>query len=105
MMTAGSPGVRWRSANTATATTPMTGMVAASRRRISGSMDGSGDLHVPEERRDELQDALHVLAERGGQHVLAPRHVRDLVEGDPLDLVGELLAPHGLGGAHEVGDE
>src|ERR1051325_3155419 len=107
MMTAGSPGVTCRSAKTARATTTITGMVATNRRRISASMTGtrSADRHVPEERRDELEDAGDVLAGRGRLRPLAPRHVGHLVERDLLDLLGERLAPGLIARAHEVGDE
>src|SRR5687767_4011487 len=102
MMTAGSPGVTCRSAKTAMATTPMTGTVATRRRRISANTrrSPSGDRDVPEQRRDELQDAADALAVRGRQDVLAPRHVGDLVQRDLLHLLGELLALRRVGGPH-----
>src|SRR5262249_21695087 len=51
------------------------------------------DLHVPEDRRGELKDPLDLLAEGRRRKPLAPRHEGHLVEGDLLDLLGELLAP------------
>src|SRR5919202_3915593 len=101
MMTAGSPGVTCSSAKTAMATTPITGMVATRRRTISGTTT-SGDRHVPEQRRRELEHAAHRLAVGGRQDPLAERHVHHLVVGDLLDLLGELLLLRAVGGARPL---
>src|SRR5690242_9863090 len=124
MICAGSPGVRWRSAKTVRATTAITGTVAAIRLRISGSMaaapshpvqNGRSDggrrapaashLHVPEDRCAELEHALDVLPERARRDELPPRHVRDLVVGEELDLLRELLLLGGVRFAHPLGPE
>src|SRR3990172_1265728 len=103
MMTAGSPGVRCSSPKTVRATTPMTGMVARIRRAISGSTTPRA-LHgdVPEQRGAELQDPLHVLAEAAGDDELPPGHIRHLVVGDELDLLGDLLLLGRVGLPDEV---
>src|SRR6185369_12942382 len=54
---------------------------------------------VPEQRRRELQHAAHALAIERGLNVLAPRYERDLVEGNDLDLLGQLPALGRVGGA------
>src|SRR4030095_10769240 len=101
MIWAGSPGVRCRSAKTVMATTPMTGMVARTRRAISSSTTG-GALHldVPEDRGAELEHALDVLAERARRDELPPRDVGHLVVGEELDLLGEPLLLRRIGLAH-----
>src|SRR5262245_34026283 len=103
MIWAGSPGVRWRSAKTVMATTPMTGMVARTRRAISSSTTGR-ELHldVPENGGAELQHALDVLAKRARRDELPPRHVRHFVVGEELDLLGELLLLGGVRLAHPL---
>src|SRR4029434_418213 len=70
-------------------------------------MPGSAlrDLHVPKNRRCELEDVADVLAEGRRLEPFAPWHVRDLAESDLLDLFGELLPLRLIGRAHQVGDE
>src|SRR5882672_12851790 len=99
MTAAGSPGVRRSRPKTTSATTAMTGMVAASRRIRRGSSYLGLDRHVPVQAGREGQHPLHVLPVRGGLGVLAPRDVRDLVVGERLHLVRDLPALRGVGGA------
>src|SRR5207244_702585 len=99
MTAAGSPGVRRSRPNTTSATTAMTGMVAASRRMRRGSSYLPLDRDVPVETGREGQHTLHVLPVRGGLRVLAPGDVRYFVIGERLHLVRDLPAFCGLGGA------
>src|ERR1700716_3184393 len=99
MTAAGSPGVRRSRPKTARATTPMTGMVAASRRTRRGSSYLPLDRDVPVQARREGQHTFHVLPIRGGLGVLAPRDVRHFVVGKRLHLVRDLSALRGIGGA------
>src|SRR5438045_67587 len=98
MTAAGSPGVRRSSPKTTSATTIITGTVAASRRTISGSSELPLDRDVPVQAGRERQHALDVLPVRRWLRVLPPRHVRDLLVRQHLDLVGDLLALRGVGG-------
>src|SRR5947207_10355793 len=63
------------------------------------------DRYVPEDRCGELENTLDVLSEGRRLEPFAPRHVRNLFEGDLLDLVGELLALRLIGRTHPVGGE
>src|SRR5262249_18234793 len=58
--------------------------------------------HVPQKRRRELKHASHRLPVDRGLHVLPPRNVRHLIERHNLDLLSELLALRGIGGADPV---
>src|SRR4029077_4366162 len=107
MSAAGSPGVRCRRAKTVKATTPMTGMVATIRCRISGSTSRprfSAPLHldIPEDGGAEFEHALHVLAEGAGSDELPPGDMGHLVVGEELDLLGELLLLGLIGLAHPL---
>src|ERR1700682_5905942 len=99
MTAAGSPGVRRSRPKTTSATTAMTGMVAASRRMRRGNSYLPLDRDVPVETGRERQHTLHVLPVRGGLGVLAPRDVRHFIIGERLDLFRDLLALRGVGGA------
>src|SRR5215472_17693796 len=57
---------------------------------------------VPHEGGGKLEHAAHALSVERGLHVLTPGNVRHLVEGEHLDLLGELLAPGRVAGAHPV---
>src|SRR5215469_2921428 len=63
------------------------------------------DRHVPEQGCRELQYALDVSSE-GRRHVpLAPRHIGHLVEGDLLNLGGELFALDGIPRSYPFRDQ
>src|SRR5262245_24867883 len=66
---------------------------------------GLRELHIPENRRSELEDVPDVLSERRRLNPFSPRHVCNFAESDPLDLVGELLPFHLVSCAHPVGDK
>src|SRR5262245_31266266 len=108
MISAGSPGVRRSRAKTVRATTPITGMVARIRWRISGSTsvgESCLDLDVPENGRAELQHTLHVLAEGARSDELPPRDMGHLVVREELDLLGELLLLRLVGLTHPLRPE
>src|SRR5262249_34346448 len=63
------------------------------------------ELHVPENRRSELENVPDVLSEGCRLNPFSPRHVCDFAESDLLDLVGDLLSFHLVSCAHPVGDE
>src|SRR5262247_2427596 len=94
MMTAGSPGVTCRSANTARATTPMTGMMASRRRKTSASTRLS-------------RQAIDTFQNNGAMNFRMPvTFFRCAVgEGDLLNLLGQLLAPGELGRPYEFRDQ
>src|SRR6266849_4085124 len=99
MTAAGSPGVRRSRPKTTSATTAMTGMVAASRRIRRGSSYLPLDRDVPVETCRERQHPPHVLPVRGGLRVLAPRDVGHFIVGERLHLLRDLPALRGVGGA------
>src|SRR6478672_1384057 len=66
---------------------------------------GLRHLHVPENRRSELEHVADVLAEGRRLEPFPPRHVGHFAESDFLDLAGELLAFRFIASAHPVGDE
>src|SRR3989454_12188407 len=99
MTAAGSPGVRRSRPKTTSATTAMTGMVAASRRIRRGSSYLPLDRDVPVQAGRERQHPLHVLPIRRRLGVLAPRDVRYFIIGERLHLLRDLLALRGVGGA------
>src|SRR5436190_8338063 len=64
-----------------------------------------GDLHVPENRRAELENIPDVFPDGGRLEPFSPRHVGHFAESDPLDLVGEVLLFWLVGCARPVGYE
>src|SRR4029077_9888016 len=58
--------------------------------------------HVPEDGCGELENTLDALSEGRRLEPFAPRNVRHLVEGDALNIVGNLLALRLIGRAHPV---
>src|SRR5215813_10986788 len=63
------------------------------------------ELHVPEYRCSELENVPDVLAEGCWLGPLAPRHVGNFAQSDPLDLVGESPSFWLIGGARPIGDK
>src|SRR5262245_18712769 len=61
--------------------------------------------HIPKQWRVEFEDALDVLSKGRRHRPFSPRDVRHLVEGNLLDLIGDLLALRLIGRAHPVGHE
>src|SRR4051794_2857111 len=97
MMAAGSPGARWSSKKTQTATTPITGTTESRRRTMVKLMARlatlSGLGQVPE--RDHLrhrQPALDVLAMRHRLLPLPKVEMRHDIPGMLLDLDRDVLA-------------
>src|SRR5258708_37489450 len=53
--------------------------------------NGLCELYIPEDRCSELENVPDVFSKYCGLYPFSPRHVGNFAEGDPLDLIGELL--------------
>src|SRR5262245_45072338 len=72
------------------------------RIRLGSPQSALRDPHIPENRRGELESPLDVLAVRRRLDPFSPRDIGDLVEGNLLHLIGDLLALRRVGRAHPV---
>src|SRR5215467_12931109 len=63
------------------------------------------DPHIPENRRGELESALHILSECRRLEPFSPRNIGDFAQGNLLNFLGDLLAFRRIGRAYPVGCE
>src|SRR5262249_10613594 len=63
------------------------------------------DPHIPENRRGELESALHILSECRRLEPFSPRNIGDFAQGNLLNFLGDLLAFRRIGLAYPVGRE